>query len=206
MISRRTRRTCGALALLSLLAALGTALAASSEDPDWPCVQRRVPEVSAGMVWAGPPLEELKADWREDPEVSQLAGKIAARRTELEAAKAAVADFAAGLGADRSEKLTLLFAGTLSIVNQDRASILSGIERFTRKQRALADRIGETSAKLKALPADAATQREELEQQRVWDTRIYEDRERSLTYICEQPVLLEQRIFALGREIMGHLE
>ena len=201
-----TRRSCGALALLSLLALPGTARAASSEDPDWPCVQRRVPEVSAGMVWAGPPLEELKGDWRQDPEVSQLAGKIAARRTELEAAKAAVADFAAGLGNDRSEKLTLLFAGTLSIVNRDRASILSGIERFTRKQRALADRIGETSAKLKALPADAAEQREDLEQQQVWDTRIYEDREKSLIYICEQPVLLEQRIFALSREIMAHLE
>lgn len=201
-----TRRTCGVLALLSLLAVPGTSLAAGSEDPDWPCVQRRVPEVSAGMVWAGPPLEELQQDWRQVPEVSQLAGKIAARRTELEAAKAAVADFAAGLGADRSEKLTLLFAGTLTIVNRDRASILSGIERFTRKQRALADRISETAAKLKALPADAAAQREELEQQRLWDTRIYEDREKSLTYICEQPVLLEQRIFALSREIMGHLE
>lgn len=206
MIPGWTRRTCGALALLPLLALPGTALAASSEDPDWPCVQRRVPEVSAGMVWAGPPLEELQQDWRQVPEVSQLAGKIAARRTELEAAKAAVADFAAGLGDDRSEKLTLLFAGTLSIVNKDRASILSGIERFTRKQRRLADRIGETSAKLKTLPADAAEQREELEQQQVWDTRIYEDREKSLIYICEQPVLLEQRIFALGREIMGHLE
>ena len=206
MKSGRTRRTCGALALMSLLSASGTALAASSEDADWPCVQRRVPEVSAGMVWAGPPLEELQQDWRQDREVSQLAGKIAARRTELEAAKAAVADFAAGLGADRSEKLTLLFAGALSIVNKDRASILSGIERFTRKQRALAERIGETAAKLKALPADAAAQREELEQQRLWDTRIYEDRERSLTYICEQPVLLEQRIFALAREIMGLLE
>lgn len=206
MKSGWTRRTGGALALLLLLAVPGAALAASSEDPEWPCVQRRVPEVSAGMVWAGPPLEELQQDWRQDPEVSQLAGEIAARRTELEAAKAAVADFAAGLGADRSEKLTLLFAGTLSIVNKDRASILSGIERFTRKQRALADRIGETAAKIKALPADAAAQREELEQQRLWDTRIYEDREKSLTYICEQPVLLEQRIFALGREIMGHLE
>ena len=48
--------------------------------------------------------------------------------------------------------------------------------------------------------------RQELEQQRLWDIRIYEDRERSLTYICEQPVLLEQRVFALAREIMGHLE
>ena len=202
----RKTTACAALILLALLVAPETAPAAGSEDPDWPCVQRRVPEVSAGMVWAGPPLEELKQDWRQDPEVSQLAGTIAARRTDLEAAKATIADFAAGLGPEKSVKLTLLFAGALNIVNKDRASILSGIGRFTRKQRALAERIGDTSAKLKALPADAARQREELEQQRLWDTRIYEDREKSLAYICEQPVLLEQRIFALGREIMGHLE
>ena len=35
---------------------------------------------------------------------------------------------------------------------------------------------------------------------------IFEDRERSLAAVCEQPVLLEQRLFALAREIMTHLD
>ena len=70
----------------------------------------------------------------------------------------------------------------------------------------LADKIGRLAGDLSALPASDAAKREELEQQRLWDIRIYEDRERSLTYICEQPVLLEQRVFALAREIMNHLE
>lgn len=196
----------GGLLAAGLLALSSPAAAGTSEDPDWPCVQRKVPEISAGMVWAGPPVEALKPEWQQDTEVSRLAGSLAARRTEIEAAKTAIADFATGLGAERNERLTLLFAATLDIVNKERASIISGIGRFTRKQRALAERLGQLAGELKALPAAEKGKREELEQQRLWDTRIYEDRERSLTYICEQPVLLEQRVFALAREIMGHLE
>jgi len=37
------------------------------------------------------------------------------------------------------------------------------------------------------------------------DTRIYDEREQSLTFVCEQPVLLEQRLFKIGREIMARL-
>ncbi len=195
-----------ALLAAGLLVLAGPAVAATSADPDWPCVQRKVPEVSAGMVWAGPPVEELEQSWKDDAEVSQLAGTLAARRTDIEAAKTAIADFATALGADRNERLTLLFAATLDIINRERASIISGIGRYTRRQRALADKIGRVDGEIKALPASDRERREELEQQRLWDTRIYEDRERSLTYICEQPVLLEQRVFTLAREIMGHLQ
>ncbi len=195
-----------AILALGMLLLSGPARAATSGDPDWPCVQRKVPEISAGMVWAGPPVEELTQSWKDDAEISQLAGTLAARRTDIEAAKTAVADFAAGLGAKRNDRLTLLFAATLDIVNKERASIISGIGRYTRRQRALAEKLGRIAGEIKALPAGESAKREELEQQRLWDTRIYEDRERSLTYICEQPVLLEQRVFALAREIMGHLE
>ncbi|MDJ0943013.1 MAG: hypothetical protein QNJ30_06095 [Kiloniellales bacterium] len=204
--SARRRWHRPALLAASLLILAGPARAAGSGEPDWPCVQRKVPEISAGMVWAGPPVEEFAGDWKGDAEVSQLAGTLAARRTDIEAAKAAVADFAAGLGTDRNERLTLLFAATLDIVNKERASIISGIGRYTRRQQALAEKIGRLAGELKALPAGETAKRQELEQQRLWDIRIYEDRERSLTYICEQPVLLEQRVFALAREIMGHLE
>ncbi len=42
--------------------------------------------------------------------------------------------------------------------------------------------------------------------QRGWDLRLYEDRSDSLAYLCEQPVVLEQRAFALARAIAKHLE
>ena len=84
--------------------------------------------------------------------------------------------------------------------------IISGIGRYTRRQRALAEKLGRLAGEIKDLPADEKDKREELEQQRLWDTRIYEERQRSLTYICEQPVLLEQRAFALARLMMAQLD
>jgi len=44
-----------------------------------------------------------------------------------------------------------------------------------------------------------------LSEQLNWDTRVYDEREQSLRYVCETPVLLEQRLFALGRHIAEHL-
>ena len=46
-------------ALFSAFVAIGMGLAASplavaaGGDPDWPCVQRKVPEISSGQVWTG---------------------------------------------------------------------------------------------------------------------------------------------------------
>jgi hypothetical protein len=53
-----------------------------------------------------------------------------------------------------------------------------------------------------AAPGATATPLERLQ----WDLRIFEDRRHSLTYACEVPVLIEQRLFALGREIQNHLD
>ena len=42
---------------------------------------------------------------------------------------------------------------------------------------------------------------EQLQTMRLWDTRIYTDRQKSMTLVCDQPVQLEQRAFALARII-----
>lgn len=183
-------------------------VAAGSDDPDWPCIQRKVPEISPGMVWAGPPVEELEQAWSEDPQVAQLADRIAARRTPIEEAETAIADFAARLEVEKDRKLTLLFAATLAAINSERNSLIIGIRRYARRQAELAERIQERITELNQLPSGEAQddRRRELEEAQLWDTRIYEERERSLTYICEQPVLLEQRIFALARVIMAQLD
>lgn len=194
---------------MALALSSGAGQAAGFEDPEWPCVQRQVPQVSSGMVWAGPPVDELTIDWRRDSEIKLLAQSISARATEIEAAEAAVADYAETLGADRNERLTALLAASLSIINGERSSLISGIKRYDRRQGKLAERIEDLQVELNALPDDdsddAEAERLDLLDQIEWDTRIYVEREQSLTYICEQPVLLEQRIFALGRAISTHL-
>ncbi|MEX2008894.1 MAG: hypothetical protein WEC41_01775 [Dongiaceae bacterium] len=200
-----------AAVLAALLLLGGAPFAAAAEDADWPCVQRKVPEISAGMVWAGPPIGDADhAAWREDPAIAELAQRLAARGLTAEAGEAAVAEFAAAAGADKDRNLTLLFAGILDTINGERADVLAGIERYAKRQRALAEKLEHQGAELDALPVDgtAAQQarRADLAEMQAWDTRIFMDRERALTYVCEKPVQLEQRVFALARAIQAHLD
>jgi len=200
------------LALLGLLAIVGPSRAADPESPDWPCIQRKIPEISAGMMWAGPAVQEQDRSWRRDESLAALVGEFAERRLPIEAAKLRIDDFAAGLGADKAQKLTLLFTGLLQSINAVRGEIIEGIERYTRRQRVLADKVRSMTVELGALRAKTAASDDEraaarkLEEELVWQTRIFDEREQSLTYVCESPVLLEQRLFALARQIMSHLE
>ena len=43
---------------------------------------------------------------------------------------------------------------------------------------------------------------DELEEQIDWDERVYRDRERSLTYVCESPVLIEKRLYAIAQMLL----
>jgi hypothetical protein len=182
----------------------GTAWAASSEDPDWPCIQRLVPRITAAQVWAGP--EPNPEAGQGDLEVSRLASQMAARRTPLGDTEKLVEDFAEAQPKEAvNEKLTALFGRTLQIINRDRASIIAGIKRFSQRQRALTERIRETRAQLQQV-SGGDTDDSELMELLNWDLRIFDEREKSLTYLCEQPVLLEQRAFALGRTIYFFME
>ena len=199
-------------AFFGLLAAMSPGRAADPESPDWPCIQRKVPEISAGMMWAGPPVQDQDRSWRRDEKLAVLVGELAERRLPIEEAGLRIDDFAAGLGTGKDRKLTLLFTGLLQEINTVRGEIIDGIERYTRRQRDLADRVRSMTAKLAAMRAKTDASEEDraaarqLEEELVWQTRIFEEREQSLIYVCESPVLLEQRLFALARQIMNHLE
>ena len=193
--------------LIGSVAVLPAAAQPAPAEPasEWPCVQRLVPEIAAAQVWSGPPLDQVEGE--PDPALQALAGELAARRVPLPEAQAMVEDFAAGLADDeKPARLSRLFKQTLGNINQDRSSIIAGIRRFTRGQRELAERINQRNAELRALPQDQVMERERLSAERDWDVRVFDDRRASLTYLCEQPVLLEQRAFALGRTIGGELK
>jgi hypothetical protein len=58
---------------------------------------------------------------------------------------------------------------------------------------------------LQQASAPDAAMAEQLQAARQWDTRIYTDRQKSLTLVCDQPVALEQRACALARLIQEQL-
>ncbi|WP_159586869.1 hypothetical protein [Chelativorans xinjiangense] len=175
--------------------------AAAQEDTDWPCIQRLVPRISPAQVWGGPPPDPT--EWQGDTEINQLASQIAARRLPVEGAGELIDAFATAQDRSRrDDRLTALFGRTLEIINADRASIIAGIKRFTERQRKMAERIRKNRGSLKETEAG---EREDLSETLQWDIRIFNEREQALNYLCEQPVLLEQRAFALGSAITNRL-
>jgi hypothetical protein len=56
-----------------------------------------------------------------------------------------------------------------------------------------------------ASPPDQ-TKIEELGNQLVWQTRIFEDRQRVVKFVCEVPTAIDQRLFALSRVIQQEME
>lgn len=195
-------RTFGIVMLMALLVPLSAPVPAQ-EEADWPCIQRLVPRISSVQVWGGPPPDPAK--WQGDTEIDRLASEIAARRLPVNEVDELIDSFAASQEeAVRNVRLTALFGRTLEIINADRASIIAGIGRFTERQRQLAERIGKDRDALNKA-TQASDEREDLSETLQWDTRIFSEREGSLSYLCEQPVLLEQRAFALGSAISSRL-
>jgi hypothetical protein len=183
-------------------------LAADPRYPDWPCAQAKVPEISLAAVWAGPPLDAVQNKWKDDPRVSALVPQLAARRTPLEEAQKQITDFLSST-TDKARAGKLLFAGLFETLNAERSSVMNGLERVTRKQREAADKVRSDTLALQALqdasPPDQA-RIDELGNQLVWETRIFEDRRRVVKFVCEVPTAIDQRLFALGRTIQQEME
>lgn len=187
------------------------ACAAESASSDWPCVQRKVATLTSAQMWDGPTVDDL-TQWRNSEEVGKLIAVLASRRVPLEQAAAAIARFAAAQPQEKRDvALKLLFAGLLSTVNSDRAVVVSGIERFQQRQKARAaeiERQGAAIRQLKERAANDESARAELtaaQERYDWDARVFSERQQSLPLACEVPVLIEQRLFALGREIRSHM-
>lgn len=202
-------RTASTLRAALVAAAFGIAptiaLAQDTQpNSDWPCIQPLVPRISPAQVWSGPIPDPAQLSDAHD--VDKLAAKIAARRLPVEDAEKLIDEFAGQQKRDIvNEKLTMLFGRTLQIINSDRASIIAGLNRFTKGQRQLSERIRKNRTKLE----DDKPQGEEgqsLAEAVKWDTRLFTERQSTLSYLCEQPVILEHRAFALGQAIGNRLE
>jgi hypothetical protein len=195
--------------LLALAASGQPGSAADPRYPDWPCAQAKVPEVSLAAVWAGPPLDEVGEKWKDDAKIAALVQRLAARRTPLDEAEKLITEFLTGSAAEKTEEGKLLFAGLFDTMNAQRSSVMSGLERVTHKQREAADKIRSDTLALQALQDATAPDQpkiEELGNQLVWETRIFEDRRRVIKFVCEVPTAVDQRLFALGRVIQQQIE
>ncbi|MDP5307048.1 hypothetical protein [Paracoccus spongiarum] len=192
------------LTLIATLAA-GPALAAGGTDPDWPCIQRKQPHLSLGQMWTGPMPDEATLQLARDSRIVALAERLEQRRLPMDQAEAQIAAFAET--ADNM-RLTALMQAVLDRIEPDRSALIGGIARYGNRQVALARRIEERRATMAAMEAAETPDFDAIDaEERAldWDRRIFTERQQSLTYVCETPVILEQRAFALARAIASHL-
>ena len=206
-LARSAREICCCVAVI-MAACSAPAFALDPRYPDWPCQQLKVPEISIASVWSGPPIEAVDKAKPLDQKEGELVARLAARRTPMDDARKLIADFVTGTMEEKQEKAKSLFVALYTTLNGQRDEVMNGIERFSRKQKAMAEDIRELTRKIRELQdaSDADPARsDELASQLSWQTRIFDDRRKSTAYVCDVPVLIEKRLFDLASAIQSDL-
>jgi hypothetical protein len=199
-----TKNPLASSVLAALLCLTLPAKALDPRYPDWPCQQLKVPGISVAAVWTGPPIDSVEKQALADPKDADLLTRLAARRTPMEEARKLIDAFIAGPKPERQPRATALFAELFSVLDSQRNEVMNGIERFSHKEKAMADEIRTKTRKMQQLqdaPNGDQAEIGQLANQLAWETRIFEDRRKSTSYVCEVPVLIEKRLFDLGRAI-----
>jgi len=208
---RLVRAGAGLLLGAGLLAAqAGSAPAQPTQDPDWPCVQRLVPELSYALLWTGPSPEPYFDTWDDDPARAALVRKVTRLATPAEEARQALRDHLreaaseaepADAGKDAG---TVLFAGIFQEIQAQRREAIAAAKRYSRGQKALLDQIAghlQTLDRLMRESPDAAERIDDVQAELKLTRRIFDSRRRALKAVCEQSVLLKQRLGQLEKVI-----
>jgi len=188
---------------------VSSAHAAQGTDPDWPCMQRKVPELSLPQIWNGPELPPEASAWRDDKDVTELVEEVAQRRIPIAEAQQTIRDFTPQLeSGEKPKRLSMLARGLFDHMNAERSQVISGIGRYARGQAEIAARLRKESSQLGELQMNANTdiaKVQALTDRLNWETRIFEERVQSLSFVCEVPTLIEQRLYALSKTVAEEL-
>ena len=164
-----------------------------------------MPELSLAQIWNGPELPALAGDWSKDKTLAALVEGLAARRVPVADAQKQIRDYAAGVPADQvKDRMAMLAQGLFDHMNAERSQVISGIARYARNQLELAARLRKEASEVDAMrnQPDADVNEIAARTDRLtWETRIFDERVQSLTYVCEVPTLIEQRLYALAKTV-----
>ncbi|MFW3616750.1 hypothetical protein [Billgrantia antri] len=213
----RASRLPGRMLLLGLLTGLTLAGVAQVEaqraaagPPDWPCVQRLIPELAWGTIWTGPPLDELEQAWWEDEEVGRVVRFATSRTTPKEQALERVRAFVESVDEeDAEQRLTLLFSGLFELTDRERKRTIERIRQASRAQLTRLETISAMVDELEERRADdEATNEAEIERLSeglFWEQRTFQHRQQTLPAMCDQPYLLEEELARMVRVIMARM-
>ena len=202
------------LILLPLLALVSVPLRAditpradvAKSEGKWPCDQVYTEKLSISTVWQGGELGDRLKTWWEDDAVIEEVSVLLNPILDEEAIGEEVTRFAAAQPqAERKEKLLRLFAGLYSRTVEKRVGQLRSILRFAARQEQLTEAISAQADELREMrrvetPMDDPNYTA-LQTELDWYARIFDERLNLTEYICEEPVLLTQRLGFASRAI-----
>lgn len=182
----------------------------AGEVADWPCEQKYVDQLSYGTMWSGPPLDNALKSWHQNDGLREIVTYLTDENTEEADGVKAIDEFAAKLGADKNKQLTELFAALFETMNDKRTSDQEGIKKYFHRQEAAAQRVNKIQADLRGVDVKGAKPDDpklaELKKNLAWNNRIYDEGQTLVPYICQIPLILEQKLGAYGRAIQGHMK
>ncbi len=185
------------------------ALAQPHRDPDWPCQQIKVSEISVAAVWSGPPVDPHDDRWKDNPAVVDLVDRLAPRREPIDRAQTLLHDFAEHAGSDKQAQLLQVLVGLFTVLDAERDSVMTGLDRFGARQKQLAADIRADNEKLRSLQNDVTSDPksvQQMTQQVTWKAEVFQDRRQALSYSCDVPGKIEQRLFAIARQILQEMD
>jgi len=165
------------------------------KNPDWPCIQVFIEELSWGSIWTGPPLNENSSKWKDDENLNALATKLMNRKTKE---NEGISELKKYIKKNNSpNELTKLFHALFDTTNKIWKKRTEKLLNFGKRQRLTSEKISMKLDKIKELSKDHNLNKDEiqkLENEKFWDIRRFEDRRNLSDSLCEQPRFYEKRL------------
>ena len=165
------------------------------KNPDWPCIQVFIEELSWGSIWTGPPLNENSSTWKDDENLNALAKKLMNRKTKE---NEGISELKKYIKKNNSlNELTKLFHALFDTTNKIWRKRTEKLLNFGKRQRLTSKKISMKLDKIKELSKDHNLNKDEiqkLENEKFWDIRRFEDRRNLSDSLCEQPRFYEKRL------------
>ncbi len=176
------------------------------KNPDWPCIQVYIGQLSWGSIWTGPVLDENSSKWINDEKLSSLAEKIMKRNTKE---NEGIKELKKYIKKNNSpEQLTKLFHALFDTTNIIWKKRNEKLLNFGKRQRLTSEKISTKLGKIKKLSQDYESNKDEiqkLEQENFWDVRRFEDRRALSDSLCEQPRFYEKRLGTYSNIILEYI-
>jgi hypothetical protein len=191
---------------------LWIACAASTEAEeirDWPCDAPLAERYEPTQVWGGALPRPLPERWRDDAAVREVVEFAANPENPPGPGAKRIAAFGAPLGAEREERLMMVFAGLLDQFNLLHGFVIEGVRDFVLRAKILREAIERNEAAVAALPpegkAEVETQRRGYLEARFWDARRMDDALEEAEFLCRRYAYLDEKLRRLTEAVRSAL-